>query len=105
MTTAQELVSMIDGAFAAAVALRPGWGLPQYLAEKGNEVTGPPPPQLIRIAAACQMLAISRTFLWRLVKDGELPAVRIGKRCLFCLEDLEKFIEDGRQSGGASDGS
>ncbi len=89
MSNAQELTNLIDGAFAMAEKLRPGWGLEQYLREKGEEITGPAPSKLVSIGKVCEMLSVSRTYLWQLVKRGALPTVRLGKRRLFCLADIE----------------
>ncbi len=43
-------------------------------------------------------LGISRTTAWELVKEGQLPAVRITPRCLrVAREDLERFIQSHRE--------
>jgi excisionase family DNA binding protein len=41
----------------------------------------------------CREIGIGRTTLWRRVKSGELPVVRIGSRVLVQASDLEAFIE------------
>lgn len=43
---------------------------------------------------AARTLRISKTSLWRLRSRGKIKAVQIGKKILFRLEDLEKFIAE-----------
>jgi excisionase family DNA binding protein len=58
---------------------------------------GPPPqaasPLAVGSKAAAQRLGISERLLWTLGRSGELPHVRIGKRKLFRVADLEAFLE------------
>jgi len=35
---------------------------------------------------------ISKSTLWRLVRQGDLPVVRIGRRTFFRPEDLENLV-------------
>ena len=55
------------------------------------------PKRLLSRAEACAFLGIHITTLYHLERQGKLPAVRIGKRVLFRIEDLEEFIEGLRQ--------
>jgi predicted DNA-binding transcriptional regulator AlpA len=43
-----------------------------------------------------QLLRVSRVQLWRIVKAGELPVVRIDNRPRFLLEDVQAFIRSCR---------
>ncbi len=43
---------------------------------------------------AARTLRISKTSLWRLRARGKIRAIQIGKKVLFRLEDLEKFISE-----------
>ncbi len=52
---------------------------------------------LLTRRAAAALLAVSPATIDRLVKDGQLPAVRIGGSVRFELNDLEAFID--RQKG------
>jgi excisionase family DNA binding protein len=47
---------------------------------------------LITTADVADMLSISRTTVYVLINQGRLFPVKIGRRTLFCLSDVEKFI-------------
>jgi excisionase family DNA binding protein len=49
-------------------------------------------PYLYSLALAAAMLNIGRSTLHRLIKDGDLPTVRIGRRRLVAPRDLEVFM-------------
>lgn len=51
----------------------------------------PPPPILVGCKTAGQMLGISEVTTYRMVKDGTLPSVRVGRRILIRVADLEAF--------------
>jgi len=53
--------------------------------------------QLIGIEDVRRALAIGERACWRLVSTGELPTVRIGRRRLVDVRDLERFIEAHRE--------
>ena len=35
-------------------------------------------PELLKISEAAHIAGVSRVHVWRLVRDGEIPAVRVG---------------------------
>jgi excisionase family DNA binding protein len=47
---------------------------------------------LMSIPEAASELCISRSTLWRLVNDGRLPVVSIGRRTLLRRTDIESFV-------------
>ena len=49
----------------------------------------------ITVPEAAAMLRISRNFAYELVKRGELPAIRFGKRLIIPRAALEKMLEKG----------
>lgn len=53
--------------------------------------------QLLTLDEVQRLLRLSQQTVWRLMKRGELPVVRIGGRVLVRREDLERFIEERRQ--------
>ena len=53
----------------------------------------------ITVPEAAEMLGISRNFGYELVKRGELPVIRFGKRLLIPRVALEKMLEKGVPSG------
>jgi len=48
---------------------------------------------LNRTEARAYLGGIGTTLIWRLEIDGELRAVRIGRRVMYRREDLDRFIE------------
>ena len=47
------------------------------------------------VPEAAQMLGLSRNFVYDLVKQGQLPVVKFGKRLLIPRVALEKILEKG----------
>ena len=41
---------------------------------------------------ACQRLRLSRTTLWRLLRDGKLLGLRVGKRTMIPEDELIRFL-------------
>ncbi len=49
--------------------------------------------KLHTVAETAQLLHISRGNLYRLVAEGKLRPIKLGKRTLFSEQELEVFIE------------
>lgn len=49
----------------------------------------------ITVPEAAEMLGISRNFAYELVKQGQLPVIRFGRRLLIPRLALEKMLEKG----------
>jgi len=49
--------------------------------------------KLITVIEAMGILRISRPTLYRLINEGELKPVKIGKRTLFEEKELQRFIK------------
>ena len=52
---------------------------------------------VVTIAEAAKLLGISRSFAYELVKRGELPVVRLGRRQLVPKESLSRLMESAAQ--------
>lgn len=52
---------------------------------------------LLTVEEAAEALGIKRTFAWRLVGDGSLASVKIGKHRRVPLIDLENYVEKLRE--------
>jgi excisionase family DNA binding protein len=52
---------------------------------------------LLRVEAAAILLGIGRTKTYDLIKSGQIPVVRIGRRTLVCRTDLERFAQARRR--------
>ncbi len=53
----------------------------------------PQPPLLLSIKQAAQALSLCERTIWDLVKKGELPHVKVGRRVLFSPASLQSWIE------------
>jgi len=53
-------------------------------------------PELITIPVAAARLGLSRSKLYELIVDGELPTVRIGRARRIAVDDLRSFIAQRR---------
>ena len=53
------------------------------------------PPLAYRVEDAAIALGVGRTLIFRLIRDGLLPAVKIGRRTLITLSDLDSFLTKG----------
>lgn len=49
--------------------------------------------KLVSINDAARMLGIGRSTLYLILKDGQLPARKLGKRTLILRSDIESFVE------------
>jgi excisionase family DNA binding protein len=47
----------------------------------------------LSVEHAARLLGISRTTAYRLVRDGELPAIRVGRRVLILKKPLMEMLE------------
>jgi excisionase family DNA binding protein len=54
--------------------------------------------RLLDVKEAAAFLNVSTRTLWSMANSGELPSVRIRRRVLFDLRDLEAFIEAAKST-------
>lgn len=61
-------------------------------------MTGEPQPfvtgGLLTVAEVAGAMRVSNMTVYRLIKGGELPAVRVGKNYRIREHDLERFLEE-----------
>ena len=64
-------------------------------------------PMLLTSEQVCRELGVSRVTLWRLIRDGELKSIRVGRRCVrIARDELTAFVgraqadQDARQNPG-----
>ena len=55
--------------------------------------------RLVTIPAAATLLGVSRSKLYELLGEGELPTVRIGRSRRIAIADLEAFVGRCRDLG------
>jgi excisionase family DNA binding protein len=53
---------------------------------------------VLSVNEAAHVLGIQRAMLYRLLRAGELQAVRVGSRKKFRPEDLDAYLERNRES-------
>ncbi|WP_417618123.1 helix-turn-helix domain-containing protein [Parasphingorhabdus sp.] len=59
-------------------------------------------PQLVSIAVSCQLLSLGRTTIYRLISQGQLETVKIGRRTLVKMESIKFLISEGAPSSNHS---
>ncbi len=53
---------------------------------------GPVEPRAVPAAAAFQMIGIGETTGWRLIREGRLEAVKIGRSTVVTIEAIDNFL-------------
>jgi excisionase family DNA binding protein len=63
-------------------------------------VTAPPWDRFFTVAEVAARLRVSTMTVYRLIKAGELPAVRIGKSYRIRTDDLDRYLADRYTEAG-----
>ena len=58
---------------------------------------------LLRASEVAEALGVSRTTVWRMIRDGSLPSVKMGDSRRVRREDLEAFVRGLAPSPKSSD--
>ena len=66
----------------------------------GDRLAGP----LLTVAEVAQVLRVSNMTVYRLIKAGELPALRVGKNYRIREPDLEAYLATGSVRADESNG-
>ncbi len=53
----------------------------------------------LSVEHAARLIGVSRSTAYRLVRDGELPAVRVGRRVLILKKPLMQMLEAEEDTG------
>jgi len=53
------------------------------------------PKKLLSVAEAAQSLGVSARFIRRLVNAGQVQVVRLGRRTLLHVDEVERLARDG----------
>ena len=56
-------------------------------------------PQLYDVDSACQLLSISRSTFYQLVKDGRIIVSKLGTKTLVSSYSIEKFVREIHAEG------
>jgi excisionase family DNA binding protein len=60
------------------------------------------PPKLVTAREAAKVLGVCEKTLWSIANRGEISVVRIGRRVCYDQNDLHRFIESKKATGGTS---
>jgi len=52
---------------------------------------------LLTVKEACEYLNISRAMLYKLIKEGKIKPIKLGKSTRFDKKDLDDFIEKAKK--------
>ncbi len=52
---------------------------------------------LLTVEETAQRLGIGKTLAWRLVQEGQLPSVRLGRCVRVPRRELEEWVQEHRQ--------
>ena len=52
------------------------------------------------VAEAAEALDVSRDTIWRLVRSGDMKSVRVGKRVLIPLAEINRMASQGNSAEG-----
>lgn len=55
--------------------------------------------RLLTVKEVCEYLNISKPTVYRLIKEGKLKPIKIGKSTRFEKEDIDKLIEELKKQG------
>ena len=53
---------------------------------------------LLTVEETAQLLGIGKTLAWRLVQEGHLPSVRLGRCVRVPRRELEEWVREHRQN-------
>jgi len=57
--------------------------------------------QLLSIPDVCQELGMGKSWVYRRIKNGEIPSVKLGHNIKIKREDLEQYLESQRYQAAA----
>lgn len=81
------------------MGIKPRASVLREAVERSNDVERQP-CVMLTVAEACEHLRISKWMLYRLIRDGELPTVKIGSRRLISMRSILRLIERLETEGG-----
>ncbi len=61
-------------------------------------------PLLISVPEAARLLGVGTTFGWTMVRRGEMPTVKLGRRVLVPRTAIERLADAARAEQGAQEG-
>ena len=62
------------------------------------------PPRLLEVSHVAHRLSVGQRFVWQLIRDGKLPAIRLGPRWRVDPADLQTYIDAMRHGANGNGG-
>ncbi len=60
----------------------------------------------VAVVQAAEMIGVSESLMWRLVSDGKIQRIKIGRRTVIRTSELERFLSEHEESpAGTRDSS
>ena len=56
----------------------------------------------VTVPEAAEMIGVSESMLWKLLERGDLSRVKIGRRSVIRIAELERFLTDSERNEAAS---
>lgn len=57
------------------------------------------PKLAVSVPETCDLTGLGETTIWKLIREGELKVVRIGRRTLVPVSEIEALLNSRRQAG------
>lgn len=61
--------------------------------------TAEPDPISVTVRTACRLMGLGHTTVWKLISEGRLRTIRIGKRRLVLFDSIEQLIASSSAGG------
>lgn len=55
-------------------------------------------PELVDIARAAELLAVSERYVRRMVAERRIPIVKLGRKVRIDVADLQRYVEENRRT-------
>ena len=68
-----------------------------------RQSTGQGSSELLSIVQVCQELAMGKSWVYRRLKSGEIPSIKLGHNIKVKREDLEQYLESQRYQPSRSE--
>ena len=62
--------------------------------KRSGEPTQQIEPLAVGAREAARLLSISERSLWSLTKDGKIHAARVGRKLLYSVDELKRFVSE-----------
>src|SRR5215210_8795042 len=71
-------------------------GLSELTREEAYKSSDKPGPALLSLQEVCDRLGMSKSWVYRQLRSGEIPSVKLGHNIKVKREDLQRYLEGHR---------